>query len=280
MQTLPRPSFTVSDVFKASISKVRQKDLKDRLINCLPEIIDDAQKYEEKVTSAELYLFPKKTVIAGNVTAKELEKVYTYRMVPKNSPGRIYYNKLRYPQGSDKCPLCGQRPLSTLDHYLSKTDYPTLSVLPINLVPACKDCNYIKSNSFPTKSEEETLHPYFDNIEGDKWLYATVNKTSPPSLTYYIDAPSNAPLKMAERVKYHFDLYDLGTLYTSEAAAELADISYLMKILRNDIGPEAVQEHLSATAQSCEINRMNSWKSAMYQALASDPWYCDKGAKL
>ena len=280
MRTLPKPTFSVEDVFQTSISRVRNPALKTRLENCLSEVIQDSTDYENKASRAQLHLMPKKTIVNGNVTRLEMEKVYTSRMVPKDGPGRIYYEKLRYPTGSDKCPFCGQRPSSTLDHYLAKSDYPTIVVSPVNLVPACKDCNFVKNNSFPTKSEEETLHPYFDNIDNQQWLYGRVNQTSPPSISYFIDAPAYASTILTERVKYHFELYELGTLYASEAATELSDIAYLINKLLRDAGSEAVQQHLEDIAESCAQHKKNSWKTAMYQALASNYWYCTEGSLI
>lgn len=280
MRTLPRPTFSAGDVFQTSISRVRNRALKIRLENCLSEVVQDSLDYEIKANSAQLHLFPKKSVVNGNVSKLEMEKIYTGRMVPKDGPGRTYYEKLRYPPGNDKCPFCGQRPSSTLDHYLAKSDYPTLVVSPVNLVPACKDCNFIKSNSSPTKSEEETLHPYFDNIDDQQWLYGRVNQTSPPSISYYIEAPTNASSLLEKRVQYHFQQYELDELYASEAASELSDIAYLMDKILRDAGPQTVKQHLEGIAESCAQNKRNSWKTAMYQALALDNWYCTIGALL
>ena len=63
-------------------------------------------------------------------------------MVRKNGPGRATYDLLKLSAKGGFCPLCGQRNVSTLDHYLPKESYPDLSILPINLVRACSDCNY------------------------------------------------------------------------------------------------------------------------------------------
>lgn len=280
MRTLPKPNLSAEEVFLTTISKVKNPALKARLENCLSEVIQDSLDFEIKANRAQLHMVPKKQVVNENVSKGEMEKVYTARMVPKKGPGRKYYEMLRYPPGNDKCPFCGQRPSSTLDHYLAKTDYPTLVVSPVNLVPACKDCNFIKRHSFPTKSEEETLHPYFDNIESQQWLFGLVNQSTPPSISYYIKAPLNASPLLADRVKYHFDQYELGILYSSEAATELSDIAYLMDKVLREAGPKTVKRHLEDIAESCAQNKKNSWKTAMYQALASNHWYCTKGALL
>lgn len=280
MRPLPKPTFSAEEVFRISISKVRDEDLKTRLEGCIPEIITDSVDFDNKATTAQLHQITKKTHVNGNVTKDEMIKVYTGRMVNKKGPGRRYYEKLRYPKGHDKCPLCGQLPIKSLDHYLAKTDYPTLAVSPNNLVPACKDCNEIKSTAAPTKSEEETLHPYFDNIDGDQWLYAKVLQTSPVSFSFYINPPTGASPILAERVKYHFKLYKLDALYKTEAATEVSDMAYRMSNLLIISGPQVVQQHLAETANSCFHSRKNSWKTAMYQALAADSWYCNIGAGL
>lgn len=280
MRPLPEPTFSAEEVFRLSISKVRDADLKIRLEGCILEIIADSIDFDNKATTAQLHSIAKKTHVNGNVTKDEMVKVYTDRMVNKKGPGRSYYEKLRYPIGHDKCPLCGQLPIKSLDHHLAKTDYPSLAVSPNNLVPACKDCNEIKSTAAPTKSEEETLHPYFDNIDGDQWLFAKVLQTTPVAFSFYIKPPATASPLLTERVKYHFILYKLDAVYKSEAATEVSDMAYQMNNLLKMAGPQAVQQHLAETANSCLHSRKNSWKTAMYQALAADSWYCNIGVGL
>lgn len=279
MRALPRPDFSAETVFRATISRVQDDDLKARLEGCIPEIILDSYDYDTKAAHAQLHLIQKKTHVNGNVTQKELEAVYTGRMVPKSGPGRTYYEKLRHPTDDGKCPLCDHLPIKTLDHYLAKTDYPSLAVSPNNLVPACRDCNTIKSAVFPTRSEEETLHPYFDNIEVSQWLFARVMQTTPASIYYYINAPTDSTVIFAKRVKYHFELYQLNSLYKSEAASELRNISFQMKKLFRSGGPDAVKQQLIERAESSLHERLNSWRSAMFQALANDVWYHTTGVQ-
>ena len=51
-----------------------------------------------------------------------------------------------------------------------KSHYPALAVVPINLVPACRDCNNAKKTQVPSLPNDIFLHPYYDNVEGEKWL--------------------------------------------------------------------------------------------------------------
>ncbi|SCW87258.1 HNH endonuclease [Paenibacillus tianmuensis] len=277
MRSLKLPDFTVETVFRASIERVQDKDLKKRLEACIPEIKKDTEEYALKASNAQLHLIKKKTHVNGDVTREELEAVYTGRMVPKKGPGRFYYEKLRYQTDDGKCPLCAQLPVKTLDHYLAKSGYPSLALSPTNLIPACSDCNKTKNASSPSRSEEEPLHPYFDNINDSQWLFARVIQTTPASLSFYIIPPTGASVLLAQRVTYHFELYQLNSLYSSEAASELRNISYQMKKLYNNGGPDAVKQQLMDRAESSLHENLNSWKSAMFHALANDHWYHTTG---
>lgn len=87
-----------------------------------------------------------------DLTKKQLLKVYSARMAKPGSVGRPIYNKLMVvPQ--KRCSLCAQRDVSTLDHYLPESHHSLLVVVPVNLVPSCKDCNFNKLNVNPTTRE-------------------------------------------------------------------------------------------------------------------------------
>jgi len=51
------------------------------------------------------------------------------------------------------CPMCAERTASVLDHYLPRAAYPEFSILPINLVPVCWDCNFLKDKNFKENGE-------------------------------------------------------------------------------------------------------------------------------
>ncbi|MCK5016358.1 MAG: hypothetical protein KAS32_04725, partial [Candidatus Peribacteraceae bacterium] len=224
MKKLDKPKYKARDTFLTCISIVRNRDLKARLNACEDVIVEAETEFDSKVTKGEIYSIRKEEVVNGNVTAKELEKVYTDRMVKKDKPGRHIYDKLISAPTLGICPLCSHRLVETLDHYLPKTDFPRLATTPINLIPSCFDCNKSKSASSPEKPEEETLHPYYDNIEDDEWLVAKVNKSTPPTLTYFVKPANDWSELLGERVKYHFTALSLNKLYSTQAAVQLTSI--------------------------------------------------------
>ncbi|WP_053161421.1 HNH endonuclease [Streptomyces caatingaensis] len=65
---------------------------------------------------------------------------------------------------NELCPLCGISKVTTIDHQLLKGRYPLLAVVPVNLVPACRDCNTGKGEEAPATAEDQPLHPYYDDL--------------------------------------------------------------------------------------------------------------------
>jgi hypothetical protein len=91
-----------------------------------------------------------------------------------------------------RCCLCAHRKAGTLDHYLPRAAYPEFSVLPLNLVPACRDCNHAKGERYRGEDGGGAyLHPYLDAVPaGTRFLYADVKVNGgEPAVAYYGEPP-------------------------------------------------------------------------------------------
>lgn len=281
MRKIPRPTDRPEDVFRNCISLVRDPSLKKKLAALERDVIAAGADFLRRAGNNTLYQIPSKISFRGGVSAIQLKKIYTDRMAKKNTPGRPFYDKVLASARQGICPLCGQRVASTIDHYLAKASYPIFSVLPLNLVPACKDCNIVKNEyPDPTRAEEETLHPYFDDIENDPWLCADVVQGQSPSLRFIVQPVQGWSSIMEERVKYHFSVFALGKLYATHSAVELASIRYSLDALHAAGGSDSVRAHLEGEYQSRLHAHVNSWQTAMYKALAESDWFCSTGFSL
>lgn len=280
MRKLEKPNDNARDVFLECIRIVRRADLKARLTATQSLIIDASTELENKVSTGQVYTIIQESIVNGNVTAKELEEVYKNRMVKKDTPGRVYYDKLIVSAPNGICPLCSHREVTTLDHYLPKTKYPRLAVAPVNLIPSCTDCNKSKLISFPTSASEETLHPYFDNIENDLWLKAVITHSTPPTFHFQVNPPNNWPQLLSDRVQFHFTTLSLNKLYSTHAAVELAQINKHLENLLTTSGNNAVKNYLLEGANTRAHENINSWQAAIYTAMATDNWFCNGGFRL
>ncbi len=277
MRVIDKPEDDPKDVFLTCISRVRNVNLKDRLNLVADSVSEVAEEFDQNGMNKSFYRLNEHDNIAGVVTKNEMEKVYTSRMAKTGTPGRPYYEKLKSSAPHAICPLCGHRTVSTLDHYLPKTHFPSLSVVPFNLVPACSDCNKLKLSVVPKTTEEQTLHPYYDDATSEQWLFAEVIEDTPVSIRFFVKDIDEWSDVLNARIKTHFNIYDLGSLYISQAGTELANIRLQLNNILEKSSAENVREHLLESFQSRNNNHRNSWQTAMYIAMADNEWFCNGG---
>lgn len=277
MHQLAPPKFGAKAVFTACIKQVADKKLKNNLTAICDDIGKCDVKYRRAGRSATLFKIAVHDTV-GAVSCDDLVKVYTGRMAKKGASGRGYYDTLIASAPQGRCPLCGQPRVSTLDHHLPKSEFPSLVVTPHNLIPSCGECNKVKLNALAKTADEQTLHPYFDNTETVLWLKAKVVPTSPAAAKFYVDA-SALPLNMAKRVEAHFVAFQLASRFASQAANEIMGIQDKVVKLLNSGGEGEVKKELHASANSWAALKRNCWQAALYSALATDDWYCKGGCK-
>ena len=203
MRKMTKPTDDAAQVFRTCISNMQDQELKQRLESIVAVIADAAIGFESAAVRFGFYQIPRTNDGTGIVTKKELIDVYDKGMVQR-SLGRVIYNKILMAPPFGICPLCGQRTVSSLDHYLPKSHYPVLAVVPVNLIPACAECNKIKSEKFPTSAKDQTLHPYYDDVDSECWLSAKVLQGSPVALLFFVKPPEEWCEIKVFRVKHHF----------------------------------------------------------------------------
>lgn len=198
-------------------------------------------------------------------------------MAKKGSPGRDIYDELISAPAQGRCPLCGHRLVTTLDHHLPKVHYPALAVAPLNLVPSCGDCNKAKLASIPRNAEDVSLHPYFDDIDDERWLRADVDETRPAALAFRVEAPGAWGDLLRIRVLNHFRAFGVPELYATQAAEELLNIRHQLAELYRVAGAVGVRLQLQDRALSCGQARRNGWRTAAYEAWTASEWFCNGG---
>ena len=277
MWSVARPPFDAEVTFDVCISKVRDKDLKRRLRSVADHIKTEAVLYAKRAGAAKLHLMPQSAGVAGTVTTDEMVGIYDQRMAGKKGPGRHVYDAIKLLPKHGICPLCDQRPVSTLDHLLPKRLFPTLAVTPDNLVGTCADCNKTKLAFAPISAEEVFLHPYFDDVEAKPWLSAQVVRGSVAALVFRPKSIASWPNALNERVRRQFRMLGLTELYGAQAAREISGQANLLGDNHKSRGASGVREELARQAKTRETYRLNSWQAVTYRTLSECDWFCNGG---
>lgn len=267
MRKIDKPLFKVRDVILSSISKTIDNKSSKKIESAIDFIEICETEYEEKKKNNELFLLSQHKIVDGILNGNALKNLYGNRMLVKDNEARDYYERILSSAPDGRCPLCTLKPASTLDHYLPKSLYPIYSVTPINLIPACRDCNTDKLISYPRNSEEETLHPYFDDIENEIWLKMKVVKINPLLFEYYVDPPKYWSDCLKMRTEKHLLSFNLNELFCSHAQEEFGNIASQLKLLYKMGGDVGLKAFLFDCYKSRFNNNMNSWQTAFYSGL-------------
>lgn len=276
MKRVPRPSQCAKETFQTTISRVREKDLKVRLTSIEDRIYAAAQDYAALAPVPNLHTIATMAMVGG-VSKDELIKNYDIRFAKKSSPGHDIYDGIKSLPDGAICPYCNHRDISTLDHFLPKAHFPVFAVAPDNLIGACSDCNKKKGDKRSTSLAQTFLHPYFEDISNIQWLYAEVIQSPMVSVRFYVLPPHEWNADLSQRTMYQFETLCLASLYAKQAAREMNDIREGLKIHFNNNGPEKVFRELLHQWNSRRKNQINSWQTALYEALKNSEWYWQGG---
>lgn len=276
MWKLNKPSLNAKSVFTDSISNKKVISLRTSLLSCSNYVDSASKEFELKVSSSKTHEISKMHHLYDIVEKSEWPKVYDNNFAKSSSLGRKYYDQIMSIPKFSRCPICAQRDVSTLDHYLPKTEFPALVLSPLNLIPCCSDCNKLKKNIVFKDMSEATIHPYFDDVDNDIWLKAELMENVEPIFKFFVVHPSSWTPVLFDRMKNHFNLFKLGNLYTSHSAQELYNIEYELSKLYIKGGKNLVKLDIIDKIEGRERFCLNSWELAMYRALLNNDWFYDE----
>lgn len=264
MNKLTIPSFDESpdDMFEKCVSGYRDSKKVEKLLRYKRDVERDAGNYLKYIPhDIEHYV----TATLSCPDTKMLTDVYTNKFASdKAKTGRAYYNKILAGAGG-KCPICSIGVPNTLDHYLPKSEYPTICVFPANLVPECLSCNKNKGDFFQRKNEEMLLHPYFDDLSKIKWLDAKLNFVPQMKAEYYNSYTDDEVI--VSRIDLTMKKYKLFGVFAVQANSDICNNVLLWRDQLKSEGAGKLRWFFSKCRESREKEDLNSWASALYRAL-------------
>lgn len=271
MRSTQKPSLDVCQVFSDVAPTARPLAKRTRLASGIDDVVGYESLYDDQHDPTSLFHFPDCDE-AGLATAEDLKGLY--KTMRDGEAGKSYYGSLF--TSVPRCVLCDRADVEHLDHYLPKAEYPALAVTPVNLVPTCSACNELRNQNPPADPSHMTLHPYYDCIETERWLWARIDEME-PAVVYFVDPPTQWPALLKQRVHNHFTVLELAKAYAKDAANEVADIAHDLSKLHSIGGPSNVAGHLRDAMESRKSRRLNSWTTAFYDAAWQSSWFCGGG---
>jgi hypothetical protein len=280
VKRLPPPKFDAKEAVELCATGITIPERSKALLDALSTVVAGEGAYMKLGPIGELFQIPTTAEVTPELNGKLMAVIYKSHFARVGAPTRGIYDAIRLAPKYGICPLCGQRSVGSVDHYLPQSLHPIFNLTPVNLIPSCTDCNKAKLAKVALTAEQQTLHPYFDDLGDDRWLVADILESNPLAIKYRVRPPSYWTPVLAERVKHHFEVMGIAVLYAAQAASELADISHALVKLGNSGGASAVRSHLYEEFASRLASDKNSWKTALYESLCLSAWFCNEGFRL
>lgn len=288
MRRLQKPALAQGPVYAACVQGIRDDDLSTRCTNTAQLVANQETTYRQLAVAGLLFAWPSHPIgddaaaSIGLVTRGEFKGLYNKQLARGGSKARNFYDQIKGAVPNNICPYCGFGAVETLDHFLPKAHYSSLSVLPLNLIPACRDCNVGKNASVVTQTSMH-CHPYFeeDCVLQDEWLFASIVRAAVPFAEFTAHPPACWTRSTAQRVQNHFSEFDLARRFSIQAAERLNSWASMIDDLTANGTNEDVRTFLLIAARSeLKACGVNSWQAALAEAVANDAWFHTTGYTL
>lgn len=272
MHDLPLPVVDDAAVFASCVS-VKAKALRDNFEQARPALEASRVAYHDHAQQGTLVQLSSIATHPLQVSGDELRALYNNQFVNKLGPARATYEQIRL--SSERCPFCSHRPPKSVDHYLPKETFAEFSVVSLNLVPCCRDCNSDKHARVLT-DDEQFVHPYYDLIGNVTWLECVVSyEVDSPVFEFVVNEHSGLPDALRKKMNYQMGELELSALYALQAVDEVGGALSFLTNLFDTGGHDMLAAHLSDMAGSRTAYNANGWQAALYRALAVDQRFCD-----
>ncbi|MEU5323654.1 HNH endonuclease signature motif containing protein [Streptomyces sp. NPDC021056] len=276
MWHLDPPNITARDSYVTCVSSTQEAERRQLLLDATDAVTNAGDRFRVAAAAQTLHdLAESQFTVPGIGNRDAVKWAYTNGM--RTEAGSVIYDQLMDAPEDERCPMCGYGEVYQLDHVMPKVKFPALCVDPLNLVPACSNCNHIKGQVSPRSIETTPLHPYLDQIDHETWLDAAVIAGSQGELTYFITPPPTWDNTLMERVKYHFGLFKLGKRYGNQANRTLKNIRSNLQQQLESAGETAVRNYLIEESGSRLANDLNGWDGVAYRVWAGHDGFCRGG---
>lgn len=166
---------------------------------------------------------------------------------------------------TDRCPYCMVDSIRHLDHYLPRSVFPEFSISCQNLIGSCERCNVgFKGVIWGNGAARKIIHPYFDNIPSEEYLFCTTNINN-GGINSKFEVKNNGLINvnLFQLMQRHFEFFDLNTIYVRKVSS--VEISKILKIRDSGINLQDRKSRLQRFVDDQIIaHPINSWEQAFY----------------
>ncbi|MGG2096343.1 hypothetical protein ABFY41_01855 [Acinetobacter haemolyticus] len=294
----PLPDFTIQDTYPVCVNYINDEGIKKYMVDMQVYVYSQSEKYLDLIHRSKLeeldipniFNIPRDVSGKRNKTHEnnwfvKLYKYYFSKNEQRYVDANQFYNRIKLDgvvnNNSKRCCYCNNNKIEVVDHFLPESKYIFLAVNPINLVPACEECNDNKHAYSPSRTEPVLVHPYFDVIDNISWLDVKIaervelkdEKKYIYVFEYFVKDLAECPIdiqrirKTFEKLKINDNItFDAQNFFNTELIYELNDPEEL-----GELTDQALALHFSKKFKKLIVQGygINHWKVALYKMLSN-----------
>lgn len=271
MKSLDPPAIDYRALYRKAISQTQRNSDKAVLAAMEDRMVAAGVAYDATMRTdgphaiVQIALTADEDVLAG--------ALYEKRIVAKNGVCRSTYDDLRVSTGS--CPFCLDGEIYEIDHFLPQAHHHDVVMYPGNLVPICHPCNHIKLELLPIDAQHSLLHPYFDRLPAQPWLFAELDrKDGGPVLNFRVHLDEGQHGSIAPRLEYHFTTLQLDRRMRVRSAKVLIELQSDLEQYLTDLGVNGLKAHFASEAVKHYARHGNTLEAAAYRAASVNDAFC------
>lgn len=204
---------------------------------------------------------------------KSLHNLYNETGIINKKPGKLYYIRKELFDKVSECPMCGMCPPQQLDHQMPQSEYESIAVLRLNLVPICSICN----NKKRKKEAQDFVHPYYAIFPEDViFLIANVHvdpRTLMISWSFDIDGTSINDDNLLHKVNNQISVIELFERLQKASNSYLSEMLYATYFESDEELHCYVEKEYQ---KSKALYGLNHWRTALLSALCHSPMFTYK----
>jgi 5-methylcytosine-specific restriction endonuclease McrA len=174
------------------------------------------------------------------------------------------------------CPYCGlfrrikpHERAPERDHFLPKSEFPEYSLLAVNIVVACDDCNDAKGTDVLDEDDQMLfMHPYFDDDLGNKLLRASAEPAA-GSDTFAVDFEITSSDDISNKVARQVETLDLKARYADGPLRRAVEMmKFAIGMYKDGAGLGMIRGNLQRRANDRLEDRPNDPVGLILEAVA------------
>ncbi|WP_313578227.1 HNH endonuclease [Chishuiella sp.] len=182
--------------------------------------------------------------ISDNQNKNDLLKLYSSKdkklIEFKYSRTTVYDNRIK-----KICQYCTINSCNTLDHIVPKEEYSEFAVNPLNLLPACSECNSYKGKYWKKGGNRLFLNLYTDILPDEQYLFVDlIFNTNQIEIKFKLENINGINSTLFNLICSHYSKLNLLNRFNTNSNEIISELIYQIKSFKNKLSILDIKESI------------------------------------